>query len=70
LRTVESSGWSAGSQASANRNTIAPKASGSQRARPKKRWKALTCRQPTTPAAKATPVTVRRPGQCTQPAAT
>ena len=55
---------------SANVKTTFPSASGSHFARPKKRWNALTCRQPTTPApaATATPVTVWRPGQCSHPA--
>jgi hypothetical protein len=63
-----------GSQRSASRKTSSPTWSSCHAVRLKKRWNPEMCRQPrsppvpTTPAARATAVTVWRPTQCSQPA--
>ena len=63
-----STGWSAGSQASAKSTSTWPNSSRTQVAREKKRWKTEMWRLPTAPEASATPVIVRRPRQWAQPA--
>ncbi len=62
------SGWSAGIQTSANRNTTWPTASRLQVVRVKNRWNTEMWREPSPPDASATPVIVRRPRQWIHPA--
>ena len=64
------SGWSAGIQASASRNTTCPTASRLHVARVKNRWNTEMWRRPTPPDASATAVIVRRPRQWIHPATT
>jgi hypothetical protein len=64
------SGWSAGIQRSASRNTTWPTASKLQRARVQNRWNTEMWQRSTPPDATATAVIVRRPRQWIHPATT